>query len=763
MSQKNLLLSLGDIIQITAPTNIDINNHIFLIKYLDNNRIQLIDATSGDQLQEIELNITDGKLGDETIQEIAILQKASEKGFARQHKLLPEKWINIYFGGQLPAVITGKIMNLDEDMIEIETYPSKKRIFIDFGYKGIPLNIPIEKIIIRKAPLGLSREEEGEEEEEEEEAKVSPDLSALIKEADEIVFDDGEEEMVQVVEVPEEERRFGISVQSEDMLDELLAHIPTQQRTSRVLNSIHIMIERFKQLRQIYSVFDKYDNPEAALFKGAGFKPLVQSLQRLNQKLSWIIPIVKNKRKLYDVYDDDMEDIVSLTLAEVRQDEFNIVEEYKQNKIPHDENKYVYLINQLYPYMIPFVSPTYMNHILVNKEVQTDLNVVVNNLEEFNSTVFGTEQNSIPMVHNQRFVIEAYTRGLTKLDTIRESITKTSIERRELTPNNTIAISSFLTFPVMMVEYSRVYLPKSSILLKTELSHINMSYDLLLNRNTIIQSQDVENHDNFLGSMKEIIYNSEEDPSEEKYRLFLESFIPRTRLLFNNYKRHIHNPGSYINIIDQLEPFMIYPNDISYKQYVEIVTFLDKTNTHIKKEIVTQNHKNERYQSINFRVSLHINHIFNQLNAEYNIVSGLPPEKICDMLSLDGARAFTLSLALNNINLHGFLEIDENIETELENITQKLDTEKEDNTCNNYVLAKRYIELDELRADNDVDTFYDKQYDITRYRILDEFKNKTMDRAEFNAFLIEHLQQNIGMSADTAMREAEALQTGKEK
>ena len=755
MSQNKLLLSLGDIIQIIAPTNTDINNHIFLIKYLDNDRIQLIDATSSDQLHEIELNIKDGKLGDETIQEVAILQKAPERGFARQHKLLPEKWINIYFGGQLPTVITGQIMNLDEDMIEVETYPSKKRIFIDFGYKGIPLNIPIEKIIIRKAPIGLSLEEEDKE--------VLPDLSALIKEADEIVFDDGEEEMVQVVEVPEEERRFGISIQSEDMLDELLAHIPTQQRTSRVLNNIHIMIERFKQLRQMYSIFDEYDNPEAALIKGADYKPLVHTLQQLNQKLSWIIPIVKNKRKLYDIYDDDMEDIIPLTLAEVRQDEFTIVEEYKQNKIPHDENKYVYLMNQLYPYMIPFVSPTDMNHILVDKAVQTDLNVVVNNLEEFNSTVFGTEQKSIPMVHKQRFVIEAYTRGLTKLDTIRESITKTTIERRRLTPNNDISILSFLTFPAMMVEYSRVHLPKSSILLKTELSHLNMSYYLLLNRNSTIQSQDVDNHDNFLGGMKEIIYNSEEDPSEEKYRSFLESFVPKTRLLFNNYKQHIHNPGSYINIIDQLEPFMIYPNDISYKQYVDIVTFLDKTNTHIKKEIVTQNHKNERYQSINFRVSLHINPIFKELNANYNIVSGLPSEKIYTMLSLDGARAFTLSLALNNINLHGFLDIDNNIESELANITQRLDTEKEENTCNNYVLAKRYIELDELRADNGVDTFYDKQYDITRYRILDEFKNTTMDRAEFNAFLIDHLQQNIGMSADTAMREAEALQTGKRK
>ena len=109
-------------------------------------------------------------------------------------------------------------------MIEIETYPQKKRIFIDFGYKGIPQNIPIEKITIRKSPIGLSREEE--------------------EEDDEIIFGDEEEEMIQVVEVPEEERRFGITVQSEDMLDELLAHIPTQRRTPQVLNGIHMMIER---------------------------------------------------------------------------------------------------------------------------------------------------------------------------------------------------------------------------------------------------------------------------------------------------------------------------------------------------------------------------------------------------------------------------------------------------------------------------------------------------------------------------------------
>ena len=751
MSQNKLLLSLGDIIRISAPTNKDINNHVFLIKYLDNDKIQLIDATSDDKIHEIELNINNGKLSDESINEIAILQKASERGFARQHKLLPETWISIYFSGKVPTVITGRVVHLEEDMIEIETYPQKKRIFIDFGYRGIPPNIPIEKITIRKSPIGLSREEEEEEE-------TVPDLAALIKEGDEIVFGDEEEEMIQVVEVPEEERRFGIMVQSEDMLDELLARIPTQRRTSQVLNGIHMMIERFKQLRQMYSVFDEYGNPEAPLIKGANYKPLVKTLQLLNQKLSWIIPIVKNKRKLYNVQEDE-EDVVSLTLAEVREAEFNIVEEYKQNNIPHDENKYVYLMNNLYPYMTPFVPPTNINKILVNKEVRSDLNVVVNNLEDFYSTVFGVER--IPIVHNQRFVIEVYTRGLTKLDTIRESITKTTIERRELTENNTIAILSFLTFPMMMVEYSKIYLPNSSILLRTELAHVPMSYDLLLHKHSTILSQAAENHDNFLRNMKEIIYDSAEIPSEEKYRLFLDAFVPQTRVLFNDYKQYIHNPGSYITIIDKLEPFMIYPNDISFKQYADIVTFLDKTNTKIKKEVISENHKNERYQNLNYGITLHLSPLFSQLNTEYHLGNKMPTEQIYNMLSLDGARAFTISLALKDINLHGYLEIDETVERELENISQKLMTQK--NTCREYVLTKRYIELDELTDDNDKDIFYDKQYDITRYSILDEFKNKRLNREEFNAFLIEHLQNNIGMSLGNAEREAEALQTGKRK
>ena len=75
---------------------------------------------------------------DAPISQISLLSRDPEAGYARQHGLFPDKWINIYFGGDLPTTITGQITNLEEDMIEVKTYPEEQVIYLDFGYKGIP-------------------------------------------------------------------------------------------------------------------------------------------------------------------------------------------------------------------------------------------------------------------------------------------------------------------------------------------------------------------------------------------------------------------------------------------------------------------------------------------------------------------------------------------------------------------------------------------------------------------------------------------------
>ena len=128
---KDLFLELGDIVEINAPSNSIINGHRYFIDYIDPKIIYLIDDTT---LEKISFNIDEeGKLSDETIESISILSRSDQKGYARQNDLSIDKWISIYLGGDLPTVITGQITNLEEDMIEVTTWPKKEKMYIDFA------------------------------------------------------------------------------------------------------------------------------------------------------------------------------------------------------------------------------------------------------------------------------------------------------------------------------------------------------------------------------------------------------------------------------------------------------------------------------------------------------------------------------------------------------------------------------------------------------------------------------------------------------
>ena len=153
MESERITIELGDIIQINAPENTSINNNIYLVDYIDSQEIKLIDT---DNFNKIKLNIIDGTLSDETIDTITLLSRSEKSGYARQNNLLPETWINLYFTKMdEPLILIGQIKELIEDMIEIKTYPDNKTIFIDFAYKGLPKELPLEKIIIRDKPVQL--------------------------------------------------------------------------------------------------------------------------------------------------------------------------------------------------------------------------------------------------------------------------------------------------------------------------------------------------------------------------------------------------------------------------------------------------------------------------------------------------------------------------------------------------------------------------------------------------------------------------------
>ena len=145
-------LQLGDIIQIEAK-NQDLNNRVYVIDYLDETKLRLIDAETT-LPRTLTINPDTGSFSDESIYGINILDHAPDPGYARQNGLLPNTWVDIYFGGEHPTVITGRISNLeeDEDMIELTTAPDNDVIYINFGFKGLPEHLPIERINIRPPP-----------------------------------------------------------------------------------------------------------------------------------------------------------------------------------------------------------------------------------------------------------------------------------------------------------------------------------------------------------------------------------------------------------------------------------------------------------------------------------------------------------------------------------------------------------------------------------------------------------------------------------
>ena len=82
----------------------------------------------------------------------------------------------------------------------------------------------------------------------------------MILEGDQIIFGDSLGTITQEVEVNEKNQRYDLQSQLDDMLDDMLSTIPTNKRTREVMNNIHENLERFKELRQQFYLYDEFND-----------------------------------------------------------------------------------------------------------------------------------------------------------------------------------------------------------------------------------------------------------------------------------------------------------------------------------------------------------------------------------------------------------------------------------------------------------------------------------------------------------------------
>jgi hypothetical protein len=782
-------LQLGDIIQLISPSDDATNMKQYLISYIDKTRIELRGI---DSLLTISIN-PDGFLSNESITGISILSRASEIGYARQNKLVPGQWIDIHFSGDLPTIMTGEITNLEEDQIEVKLVEGEI-IYIDFAYKGIPDDIPVDRFILREQPEALKKveisqqvdnidndtnKEEDNDDKFDIQEQVSPIFKDRVKEilfdADQIQFGDELGVVRHMVQVPDEEKRYGIEKQTTDLLNELLSDIPNSQRTDAVLNNIHMMIERFKQLRKEFSNFDEKGNADKPNIQGANFKPLVERLERLNQRLYWILPVAKSRKKLYDVDEsvaEMLDDVEPETLAAIRTAEAEVLSAFKRGTRGYD-----YMVKQLSEYWTPFTLPENLSQSLTTQHVATNISSIVDTLGDFYTSVASNED-----IKRKRFLIQRYNLGENTLTSHRIKGGGTVVNVKEITKPDTITIGSFLTLPKPAVEYSQVDLPATNIMRRCDISRYSISYWKMLNSLTNVKTRNVDSEEPLVFDKTEYLQTPTNftinDNTNITYRQYLNSIIPKTRILFDIVKNDIHGKLSIQSVLNSLQPFLIYQRDLTFMQYVEITEFIIDKITEFKRSYVVSKRaydaligqsQNNRGNGPSFlSVIRHpdaANKIVDAYDLErYPLYKYSNSEFLSLINTIDYGRFFNDIIAEMSESLmvaNGMEQLINVDDIDISKISPSKSDKQAD--CAQYVLSNRYMEIDELEDDNGKQIFFDKMYDKTYYDIIDEYKNDIsdiQDKQQQIDIIANKIQENTGMNEKDSKLEAEAMVLG---
>jgi len=895
-----IYLEYGDIIKIYAPSNIELHQHSFFIKYIDStSKISLLN-TSTLYPYTLYYNEDDPtKLRDESIEHIEIIWKSPLKGYIAQNGLSIHNWIDIYFGGDFPVIFTGEITEIQDDQMEITLYPSLEVIYIDFEYKGLPEDKPIEKIVLRQKPKYIGTdlksnpvetedENANEDEEDEEESKqteinesillipddyeVDPNikdkLHNLYIDANDIVFDLDDIEIVnQIVELDSKNKIYSLEEQVTNLLDELLSTIPNNSRTKSVMDNIQRIIVHFKRLRTEFSKMDKNGNIESPLILGANYKPLVNKIHSLSANLRWIIPVVSVNKTLYaekSAEDDneptsagvgeeniDQQNSLQFTILNDNLKELNTVQNNYFKNINGDGgmSKYSRLIKSTEKLSLPYSnieSVAGVADIIEHKQVEADIEAIIDNLQEFKTIVYVKTT-----VNLQKYVIQKYNLG-TSMNWIEG---KKHAKTTQLTPNETINIKSLLMMPEEIVRFSKIDLPNTSILTRSVYSHnYPMSYKIFnsklednLERISVSVGQDpprkkqpdtdefnhekreIETNIPFLSNFKDFTIdkvgevvdnvNTTGDYEAKRYERFLQKIVPNTYDLITLIQRYLPktelNGFSLLEILSLLEPFAVYPSNITYNSYIRIRYFIKQAIVNWKTQ---QSEHQKEYRLIRekkwetgendiqqpfFELFKENTGLQNQYYTSYktafekfirrgvgqpeggargaNMIfydelgdtifppqtTGLKTSQVLNtILNTDCGKTATTALRIILASLTIPDKLIDSVLNDMNELTPDEMEKVKPGDCSRRFLTKIYKSLRDLQNDNHKEIFYDKELDKTAYDLLTKdlkTKKEKMPAPEFLDYFAETLVQKSGIPRNISLEMANNIIRGKKQ
>ena len=790
VNSNNINLQLGDIIKIDAPSNINLHNKIFIIDYINEKKINLKnDETS------LTLEFKDNVFLEESIKKIDLLFRNDSPSYIQQNNIKIDKIISIYFGGKLPFVLNGRIVNIEDDMIEIQSIPDKKIYYIDFAYSGIPENLNIEKIILRSSEEDISEFKKDESNKIDDELVKDELGSQNLKDYDddflvndyndfnEIILDNIEfgektEEIFYSVEVPDNEKRYLLEEQLEDYLDNNLNAIKKEYLDDNIKEQILLEAKRFKELRNLYSDFDLNNIPSMKEEKTIYYKPLKENLLNLNKKYYWLMPIGLYKRNIFlDTIDDEIDTNYNKNeIGKYIEDLNNINEKWRKKTSKDSLYTYEKYINEIYS--------LFDNNVNIYNELKTlnsDMHILNDNFDDYNSFVINNGK-----LMKKPFIIDHFGSNI-KTKYSDEIGNKKKYKLKNLIEDTKITIGGFLTLPKQVMNFSKINLDYTSLYEKTHLNLNFINYFNILNKNTNINNFIIDDYSNeqFINTNNNIYKENELFNNKNSfyinsiesasypiyYNHLLESFIPTKNKIINFLnidKKYINN--SILN--NDLQVFNISLNTLNNEDYNIIRNLLNNNvsdyikNIEINKNLLSNlvselNSDNNQYLKTIYKNSFNLisKELKEELFKNYNISEDLynDVELYSHFIEIDGG-----AFLFNNLNKTIMDLIVSNL---LDNfIKQKDKTIKEDekvesSECEKYFLSKKYKSIDELNDDNNKLIYFDVIYDNTYYGLINEYNNEkeTMDSKEFLNFLTNEIESNMNMTKEKAVREAKAI------
>jgi len=637
-------LKLGDVIRW--------NEEVYLVDYLDE--------------EYIRLKKEDGTINEpalDTLIDVVVIARQSEDGYARQNGLLPRRRVKIYFGEPIKKTMKGVIKALNYDEIEVEL--EGRMIFINFEYKGIPRNLPIERIAVYAEKTAIE--------------KIGP--------AEYV-------EVIEYVEVPEERRRYPLSLQLNDLLEHMVAKTEYHQRTPELMDTIKRHTERYAYLRNIGSVFDEYGNV-AKPVEDSEEEPIERVVSGLEKNVPWIIPIIKHKSNVMGV-EESTSDTNIIYMGQAEDDdpdeEFdgevylnNYYGNYKKGTVG-EENVYSYYVKSVKKLLEAYSTGSCEYPVATKAEV----NAILDNLGDMNATRLHNKKLAPTQFHMIRLLT---SEGRLVFKTETTEIKKRDIVGRRIPIDepDKACIEGYLMLRPEYVYYSRAFLPMTSVLERSQLAQTSYSVLPALKNGEYTRISDLKR-------------------------------TPRISEIIR-MKHDVLTPSLY-SLLRELEGYLIYINDLQLPEYKLISEIVDKqigeiVSIQMKHRTQTailnkMRHSGEKISPVLYDLLKDTQ----QLKDTYGSAV-FNEEMMTRIMNNDLGRLYGTLSALENAHLLLVDDIQTELQTMMDAISVSDTTQCKERRRDLPALSKIYYSASALGNDEGKEIFYDTKLDDTEYELRD--------------------------------------------